>query len=165
MSRSALRRRAAVVAAVGLVVVACTSKAGGDGSFQASASPGTSPGTSSGVPSGSPSASASAACPASYAQPDPHRPRIRLTFDLAADLASVHGTEDVTFTPDLPVRELVFRLTANTPPTVRQGNRIEITAARSDPGGGANRFQAAGAAPRVDCWCCRWAGRCRPGSG
>ena len=150
MSRSVLRRRAAVVAAVGLLAVACTSKAGGDGSFQASASPGSPAGTSSGSPagtsSGSPSGSGSAACPASYAQPDPHRPRITLTFDLAADLASVHGTEDVTFTPDLPVRELVFRLTANTPPTVRQGNRIEITAARSDPGGGAYRFRTAGAA-------------------
>ena len=146
MSRSALRRRAAVVAAVGLVAVACTSKAGGDGSFQASASPGSSPGTSPGTSPGSPSASGSAACPASYAQPDPTRPRITLTFDLAADLASVHGTEDVTFTPDLPVRELVFRLTANTSPTVRQGNRIEITAARSDPGGGAYRFRTAGAA-------------------
>ena len=69
MSRSVLRRRAAVVAAVGLVAVACTSKAGGDGSFQASASPGTSPGTSPGSspgsPPGSPSASGSGACPAS----------------------------------------------------------------------------------------------------
>ena len=58
----------------------------------------------------------------------------------------MRGTEDVTFTPDLPVRELVFRLTANTPPTVRQGNRIEVTAASSNPSGGAYRFQAAGAA-------------------
>jgi hypothetical protein len=138
MSRSALRRRAAAVAAVAMVAAACTSKAGGDGSFQASASPGS--------PSGSPSASGSAACPASYAQPDPHRPEIRLTFDLADDLATVRGTEDVTFTPDLPIQELVFRLTANTPPTVRQGNRIEVTAARSDPSGGAYRFQTAGAA-------------------
>jgi len=61
MSRSVLRRRAAVVAAVGLLAVACTSKAGGDGSFQASASPGSPAGTSSGSPSGS----GSAACPAS----------------------------------------------------------------------------------------------------
>ena len=118
MSRSALRRRAAAVAAVGLMAAACTGKARGEGAFQASASPSV---------SASPSASGSAACPASYAQPDPNRPEIRLTFDLAADLATVRGTEDVTFTPDLPVRELVFRLTANTPPTVRQGNRIEVT--------------------------------------
>ena len=136
MSRSALRRRAAAVAAVALVAAACTSKAGGDGSFQASATPS--------APAGS--ASGSAACPVSYAQPDPGRPEIRLTFDLADDLATVRGTEDVTFTPDLPVRELVFRLTANTAPTVRQGNRIEVTAASSNPSGGAYRFQAAGAA-------------------
>ena len=136
MSRPALRRRAAAVAAVGLVAAACTSTAGGDGSFRASPTPS--------APSGS--ASGSAACPASYAQPDPDRPEIRLTFDLAGDLATVRGTEDVTFTPDLPVRELVFRLTANTAPTVRQGNRIEVTAASSNPSGGAYRFQAAGAA-------------------
>ena len=136
MSRSALRRRATAVAAVGLVAAACTSTAGGDGSFQASPTPS--------APSGS--ASGSAACPASYAQPDPDRPEVRLTFDLADDLATVRGTEDVTFTPDLPVRELVLRLTANTAPTVRQGNRIEVTAASSNPSGGAYRFQAAGAA-------------------
>ena len=136
MSRSALRRRATAVAAVGLVAAACTSTAGGDGSFQAS--------PTASAPSGS--ASGSAACPASYAQPDPDRPEVRLTFDLADDLATVRGTEDVTFTPDLPVRELVFRLTANTAPTVRQGNRIEVTAASSNPSGGGYRFQAAGAA-------------------
>jgi hypothetical protein len=138
MSRSALRRRAASIAAVALVAAACTSRSGGDGSFQASGSPGPT--------SGAPSASGSAACPTSYAQPDPRRPDVRLTFDLADDLATVRGTEDVTFTPDLPVQELVFRLTANTPPTVRQGTRIAVTAARSDPGGGAYRFQPAGAA-------------------
>jgi hypothetical protein len=71
---------------------------------------------------------------------------ITLSFDLADDLATVKGTEDVEFTPDLPVRELVFRLTANTPPTVRQGNRIAVTAATSTPSGGAYRFQPAGAA-------------------
>ena len=135
MSRSALRRRAAALAAVGLVAAACTSKVGGAATAPASASPGT--------PSAS---SASPTCPASYAEPDPHRPEITLRFELANDLATVRGTEDVTFTPDLPVQELVFRLTANTPPTVRQGNRIEVTAATSNPSGGPYRFQAAGAA-------------------
>jgi hypothetical protein len=137
MDRSALRRRAATLAVVlGLVAAGCSGKAGSEGSFRPSPTPA--------VPT-SPSPSGSSACPASYAQPDPQRPAIRLTFDLADDLATVRGTEDVTFTPDLPVRELVFRLTANTAPTVRQGNRIEVTAARSDPSGGAYRFQAAGA--------------------
>jgi Peptidase family M1 domain len=133
MSRSALRRRAAAVAAVGLIA-ACTGNAGNDGSFQGSPT------------AAAPSTSAGSACPASYAQPDPRRPEIRLAFDLADDLATVRGTEDVTFTPDLPVRELVFRLTANTAPTVKQGNRIQVTAASSEPSGGAYRFQTAGAA-------------------
>ncbi len=90
--------------------------------------------------------SGSAACPSSYAAPDPNRPQIELDFDLADDLASVEGAEDVVFTPDLPVRELVFRLTANTPPSVREGNRVQVTAATADPGGGPFRFEPAGAA-------------------
>jgi hypothetical protein len=86
------------------------------------------------------------ACPASYAEPDPRRPRITLTFDLTDDLATVRGTEKVTFTPDLPVRELVFRLTANTPPSVAAGNRVEVTSATADPTGGAYRVEPGGAA-------------------
>lgn len=96
---------------------------------------------------GTPSASGPAGCPTSYAAPDPDRPRIRLAFDLAEDLRTVRGTEDVTFTPDLPVTELVFRLTPNTAPSVGAGNRIEVTAASSDPSGGAYRFEPANAAP------------------
>jgi Peptidase family M1 domain len=138
VSRSARSRRAVAVAAVGLVAAACSAKVGGEGSFQASPTP--TPATPSA------SASGAGACPASYAQPDPQRPEIRLAFDLADGLATVRGTEDVTFTPDLPVRELVFRLTANTAPTVRQGNRIEVTAASANPSGGAYRFKVAGAA-------------------
>ncbi len=61
------------------------------------------------------SAPAKATCPASYAAPDPKRPVVDLHFALADDLATVTGTESVTFTPDLPVSELVFRLTANEP--------------------------------------------------
>jgi hypothetical protein len=140
MSRSALRRRAAAVAAVGLIAAACTGKAGTDGTFQASGAPSSSPAASS-----SPTTAAGSACPASYAQPDPRRPEIKLVFDLADDLATVRGTEDVTFTPDLPVREVIFRLTANTAPTVKQGNGIQVTAASADPSGGAFRFQTAGA--------------------
>lgn len=86
-------------------------------------------------------------CPTAYAAPDPDRPRIRLDFDLADDLSTVRGTEQVTFTPDLPVTELVFRLTANTAPSVAEGNRVEVTGARAEPGGPAYRFDRAGAAP------------------
>jgi len=96
---------------------------------------------------GSPPAGGGRSCPAAYAPPDPHRPRIGLSFELAEDLRTVRGSEDVVFTPDLPVRELVFRLTPNTAPSVAEGNRIEVTAATSSPSGGAYRFQRAGAAP------------------
>lgn len=85
-------------------------------------------------------------CPSSYAEPDPDRPRITLAFDLADDLRSVRGTEDVVFTPDLPVRELVFRLTANTAPSVRVGNEIRVIAATASPGGAPYRFVEADAA-------------------
>jgi hypothetical protein len=93
-----------------------------------------------------PPGSADASCPASYAEPDPGRPRIRLTFDIGNDLASVQGTERLEFTPDQPISELVFRLTPNTAPSYRQGNSIEIVSAVGDPRGGAHRFEQAGAA-------------------
>lgn len=94
-----------------------------------------------------PSGSGPAGCPTAYAAPDPDRPRIRLAFDLAEDLRTVTGTEDVTFTPDRPVTELVFRLTPNTAPSAAVGNRLQVTAAGSDPSGGAYRFERANAAP------------------
>jgi Peptidase family M1 domain len=86
-------------------------------------------------------------CPATYRPPDPARPRVRLTFVVAPDLSVVEGTEHVEFTPDKPVTELVFRLTANTPPTVASGNNIRVSAARADHGAGAATYTAAGAAP------------------
>jgi len=61
-----------------------------------------------------PTATASqVACRASYAAPDPLRPVIRLAFELTADRRTVTGTQQVRFTPDLPVTELVFRLWPN----------------------------------------------------
>jgi hypothetical protein len=68
-----------------------------------------------------------------------------LDFAAAADLSTVTGTEHLTFTPDLPIHELVFRLTANTAPTVRQGNRIVVTSARADHAAGPFTFTSAGA--------------------
>ena len=141
MSRSTLRHRAAAAMAVaGLLAAGCSGEAG-------SGSPATTTPSSaaSSAASPAPSGVGAARCPAAYAEPDPDRPETTLRFDLADDLATVRGTEDVRFTPDLPVRELVFRLTANTAPTVRQGNRIEVTAATADPGGAPYRFEAAGA--------------------
>lgn len=88
-----------------------------------------------------------AACPASYLPPDPQRPSVSLTFAVSADLSTVRGTEHLTFTPDRPVTELVFRLTANTRPTVAAGNRIAVTSARADHGAGAPTYSAADADP------------------
>jgi hypothetical protein len=53
----------------------------------------------------------------------------------------------VDFTPDKPITELVFRLTANTAPTVLTGNRIVVTSARADHGAGPATFTRAGADP------------------
>jgi Peptidase family M1 domain len=101
-----------------------------------------------GSPRSESSATGSArACPASYVPPDPRRPKVWLRFDVGADLTSVQGSERVEFTPDRPITELVFRLTANTAPTVREGNKIVITSARADHGGGAPTYDADGAAP------------------
>lgn len=72
-----------------------------------------------------------------------------LAFTIAADHATVRGHETVVFRPDQPVTELVFRLTANTAPTVAEGNRIEVTAASADHGAGRYRFTAANAGPQT----------------
>ena len=129
------RRRGAVAALVAALLAAgCSGASGGTYLDARPAGPG-----------GGPDAGTS--CPTSYAAPDPDRPRIRLDFELADDLATVRGTEQVVFTPDLPIRELVFRLTANTAPSVAEGNRIQVTAASADPSGGAYTFDPAGAAP------------------
>lgn len=78
--------------------------------------------------------------------PDPKRPRVKLTFAISRDLTTVAGTEQLSFTPDRPITQLVFRLTANTAPTVAQGNKIVVTAAKADHGAGAYTFSGAGAA-------------------
>jgi Peptidase family M1 domain len=106
---------------------------------------------SSGVPSGPPGGpgadSSADPCPAAQVEPDPHRPKITLAFDLAAGLSTVTGTEHVEFTPDLPVREVVFRLTANTPSSAQVGNRIRVTSATAAPGGQAFTVDRGGAGP------------------
>lgn len=80
-----------------------------------------------------PSTSAGPVCPASYRPADPNRPRVALSFALAADRRSVEGSEHVTFIPDRPVRELVFRLwpnAANAP----AGTQLTVTAVTLDAG-------------------------------
>jgi hypothetical protein len=70
-----------------------------------------------------------------------------LDFTIAPDHKTVRGTETVAFRPDLPISQLVFRLTANTAPTVAEGNSIRIDAASADHGGEPFTFSRANASP------------------
>jgi hypothetical protein len=81
-------------------------------------------------------------CPAERAAPDPDRPEIALDFVLADDRRSVTGTETVVFTPDLAVRELVFRLVPNGPDSAPAGNRLLVDGVRGDDVA-AGRYEAA----------------------
>ncbi|HSV67854.1 MAG TPA: hypothetical protein VLJ59_18395 [Mycobacteriales bacterium] len=134
------RRTAATAALLGTVLGGCTATPAlpstavpADPSATAVAGP---------SPGGSP-----AACPGRYVDPDPHRPRIILTFDVSADLSTVTGTEQVRFRPDRPIREVVFRLTANGPTSYPNGTSITVRKATADPAGGRFRYEPAGAAP------------------
>jgi hypothetical protein len=83
-------------------------------------------------------------CPAERARPDPDRPEVSLDFRLADDRRSVTGTETVVFTPDLDVRDLVFRLVPNGPDSAPAGNRLVVDGVRGrDVAGG--RYEAADA--------------------
>ncbi|MDQ1634356.1 MAG: hypothetical protein QOJ32_1165 [Frankiaceae bacterium] len=66
-----------------------------------------------------------------YAAPDPARPVVALTFDLAPDHRSVSGTEHVRFTPDRSVTELVFRLWPNGPEGYRKDASLRVGTATS----------------------------------
>src|SRR5262249_31003696 len=108
--------------------------------------PRTGSGGSSAPAGGSPSPTSAPGCPAKYAAPDPNRPRITLTFDLSADLSTVTGTERVRVVPDLPVREAVFRLTANGPTAAGTGSAVTVQRATAEPAGRPFRYERAGAA-------------------
>jgi hypothetical protein len=145
-----MRRPTVALAVAALLAGACSSGAANAGPrFSASVAPPASSPTSSATPgptTGAPGAPGGAAdCPASYAEPDPHRPDIRLVFDLSEDMLTVTGTEHVEFIPDLPIREVVFRLTANTAPSAERGNSITVSAATASPGGQQFRVDRAGA--------------------
>lgn len=79
------------------------------------------------------------------ARPDPDRPRIALDYRLADDLRTVTGTETVSFTPDLPVEELVFRLVPNGPGISAAGSGLVVDAVRGDDVAG-SRYEPLGAA-------------------
>jgi hypothetical protein len=150
-----LRRRrptgtaAVVVVAAGLLpLAACTAVTTGTPASRSNAASSSADFPSAPAPSSS-SAAPRAGCPAAYASPDPKRPRVALRFTFSKDLTTVRGTEHVTFTPDKPIAELIFRLTANTAPTVHAGNKIVVAAADADHGGGRPRYTRSGAAPNT----------------
>jgi hypothetical protein len=141
---------ALTAALTGTCLSACSAPQAGRGSPASTTRPAPSSSTASTASSASAAPSTSAAangCPATYAAPDPKRPAVALSFTVAADLHTVTGTEHITFTPDLPITELVFRLTANTAPTVAAGNKVQVTAATADHGAGTPTYTLAGASP------------------
>lgn len=154
VERSSRRTRlaTAVAAVTGLALLAgCTTVTNGRPAAKRPA-----PSSSTGFPTtsapGSPTPSESASvppasCPTTYAAPDAKRPKIALKFTFSSDLTTARGTERISFTPDQPITELLFRLTANTAPTVAAGNKIVINAARADHGGGPATYTRAGADP------------------
>lgn len=73
-----------------------------------------------------------AATLAPTAEPVQARPQVRLEYRVADDLASLTGTEHITFTPDRRVCEIVLRSWVNKPATVRDGNTMEVSAVRVD---------------------------------
>jgi hypothetical protein len=77
-------------------------------------------------PTPSPTPSAAESC--RYAQPDPHRPE--LTLDLEVHGRQVRGHEQLRFTPDLPISELVLRLWAAAPRVARAGGSTSLRSVR-----------------------------------
>jgi len=135
-----------------MLLAACTtvtngSPVSGPEVFPSTVGSGSTPPTGSAPASDTTSVPPPTSCPTSYAAPDPKRPTVALAFTFSADLTAVRGTEHISFTPDKPITELVFRLTANTAPTVAAGNKIVVGSARADHGGGTATFTPAGADP------------------
>jgi hypothetical protein len=142
MRRSTRLAAASVATALATLATACSHQQTNGSGGPATSGPRSGP--ASGGPTSTPTGDPG--CPAQYADPDPNRPQITLTFDLSADLGTVTGTERVRFTPDMPVHELVFRLTANGPTAFPQGNGITVQQATADPAGARFRYERAGAA-------------------
>ncbi|WP_432533460.1 M1 family aminopeptidase [Kineococcus arenarius] len=70
--------------------------------------------------------------PTGTAGPWDQRPVVRLSFDVADDLSSVSGREQIVFTPDERVCELVFRNWPNKPTTARPGSGLVVTEVQVD---------------------------------
>jgi hypothetical protein len=136
-------RRTHRVAAV-LLATALVGSCSGPAAFRQPTPTGSAPPPGSSAPP--PTTAPATGCPARYAEPDPNRPRITLTFDVSPDLGTVTGTERVRFVPDQPVREVAFRLTPNGPTSFPDGTSLTVQRATADPGGGRFRYEPAGAA-------------------
>jgi hypothetical protein len=128
------RRRAAAACVGVLALSGCTSFADTVAADGSAASPSVETSREPGI-----------GCPADRADPDPDRPRVDLEFRLEDDRQTVTGTETVTFTADLPVEELVFRLTPNAPGSAAAGSRLEVGEVRGEDVAG-GRYEDAGAA-------------------
>jgi hypothetical protein len=72
----------------------------------------------------------SPACPTSYAQPDPSRPRLSARVTVANGL--VTGTEQIAFTPDRPITQVVLRRWAAAPRPAAAGSRIDVVQTKVD---------------------------------
>lgn len=129
------RRRvaSAFVAALALASAACRSGDGrpsadlADRSAPTSPAGGTEPTTTVAPVPTVPPPAVSPTCPATprRGEPDPNRPRYRLTVDVRLAENTVVGTTEVRFTPDLETERLVFRLWANGPRPAQAGGSIE----------------------------------------
>ena len=75
--------------------------------------------------------------PGRLAEPDPHRPRYEASVNVDPPSSTVTGSMVVTFTPDLPVDELVFRLWANAPVPAASGAHLAVEQATAVPTGDA----------------------------
>lgn len=70
--------------------------------------------------------------PASTLEPRPDRPVVKLAYRVADDRASVSGQEQVVFTPDRRICEVVLRSWVNKPMTFQAGNSMEVTSLEVD---------------------------------
>jgi hypothetical protein len=117
-----VRRTAGGLLIIAAVLAACTG-----GSSSPSHRPSHSPtATPSGGAHGGATATSSCPSPPPYAQPAENRPRYTLGVNLDPTLGRVSGKESVTFTPDLPVGHLEFRLWPNAPPQAAEGAHLAV---------------------------------------
>lgn len=70
--------------------------------------------------------------PFTWPQPDPDRPVVDLSFEVAEDLSGATGTQRISFTPGRSVCDVVFRAWPNKPATAATGNSMTVQSARID---------------------------------